>query len=83
MAQQTIGAFEAKTHFSQILEGAEQGDDFIVTKRGKPVAKIIPFNQETKMTFKEAVEQLKEFRKFYRGEPGSFNIREAIEEGRP
>ena len=80
---QLIGAFEAKTHFSQILEKAEKGEDFIVTKRGKPVAKIIPFEQEKKMTFTEAVEQLKEFRKLYRGEPGSFNIREAIEEGRP
>ena len=82
MAQQ-IGAFEAKTHFSQIIEKVGQGEDFIVTKRGKPVAKIIPFKQEAKMTFKEAVEQLKEFRKTYRGKPGSFNIREAIEEGRP
>jgi prevent-host-death family protein len=81
MAQQ-IGAFEAKTHFSQILEKAESGEDFVITKRGKPVAKIIPFEKKPEMTFKEAVEKLKEFRKLYRGEPGSFNIREAIEEGR-
>ena len=80
---QHIGAFEAKTHFSQILEKAEHGEDFIITRRGKPVAKIIPFEQKKGMTFKEAVEELKEFRKLYRGEPGSFNIREAIEEGRP
>ncbi|MCL2878818.1 MAG: type II toxin-antitoxin system prevent-host-death family antitoxin [Treponema sp.] len=81
MAQQ-IGAFEAKTHFSQIIDKAEQGEDFVVTKRGKPVAKIIPFRQDQKMTFQEAVEQLKEMRKLYRGKQGSFNIREAIEEGR-
>ena len=79
---QTIGAFEAKTHFSQIIEKAEHGADFVVTRRGKPVAKIIPFKKEKEMTFKEAVEKLKEFRKLYRGEPGSFNIREAIEDGR-
>ena len=80
---QLIGAFEAKTHFSQIIEKAEHGADFIVTRRGKPVAKIIPFKQEPEMTFKEAVEQLQEFRKHFRGKPGSFNVREAIEEGRP
>ena len=79
---QSIGAFEAKTHFSQIIGKAEHGEDFIITRRGKPVAKIIPFEREKEMTFKEAVEQLKELRKFYNGEPGSFNIREAIEEGR-
>ena len=82
MAQQCIGTFEAKTHFSQIIEKVEHGADFVITRRGKPVAKIIPFKQEPEMTFKEAVEQLIEMRKRYRGKPGSFNIREAIEEGR-
>ena len=79
---QSIGAFEAKTHFSQLLDKAESGEDFIITKRGKPVAKIIPFEKKKEMTREEAFEKLIEFRKLYRGEPGSFNIREAIEEGR-
>jgi len=77
-----IGAFEAKTHFSQILLKVENGEDFIVTRRGKPVAKIIPFKQEKQMTRKEAFEALRELRKRYKGVPGDFNIREAIEEGR-
>ena len=79
---QLVGAFEAKTHFSSIIEKAEQGADFIVTRRGKPVAKIIPFRQEPEMTRQEAFAQLMEMRKLYRGKPGSFNVREAIEEGR-
>ena len=79
---QYIGAFEAKTHFSQIIEKAEKGKDFIITKRGRPVAKIIPFQLEPEMTRDEAFERLAELRKFYRRKPGSFNIREAIEEGR-
>ena len=79
---QHIGAFEAKTHFSQILGKAERGADFVITKRGKPVAKIIPFQKEKGMTRKEALDKLIEMRKHYRGEPGSFNIREAIEDGR-
>ena len=82
MVQQHIGAFEAKTHFSRIIGEVEHGADYVITKRGKPVAKIIPFKQEPEMTFEEAVEKLKEFRKLYRGKPGDFNIREAIEEGR-
>ena len=45
MLSQQIGAFEAKTHFSKILEQVERGDDFIITKRGKPVAKITPVEQ--------------------------------------
>jgi prevent-host-death family protein len=81
MAQQ-IGAFEAKTHFSQIIDKAEHGEDFVITKRGKPVAKIIPFEKKPEMTFNEAWVKLTEFRKLYRGKPGSFNIRKAIEDGR-
>ena len=81
MAQQIV-AFEAKTHFSQILEKTEQGEDFIVTRRGKPVAKIIPFRQEPEMTWEDALEKFRELRKHYRGKPGDFNIKEAIEEGR-
>ena len=83
MTQQQIGTFEAKTHFSQIIEKVERGADFIINRRGKPVAKIIPFKQETEMTWEEILEGFKELRKHYRGKPGSFNIREAIEEGRP
>ena len=82
MVQQQIGTFEAKTHFSQIIEKVERGADFVITRRGKPVAKIIPFKQEPEMTWDEALEGLKELRKRYRGKPGSFNIREAIEDGR-
>jgi len=82
MLNQQIGIFEAKTHFSQLINEVERGADYVVTKRGKPVAKIIPFEQQPTMTRQEAFEKLKEMRKLFRGEPGSFNIREAIEEGR-
>jgi prevent-host-death family protein len=79
---QQIGAFEAKTYFSKIISETEQGNDFIVTRRGKAVARIIPFEKEPEMTRQEAFEQLAEMRKLYRGEPGSFDIHAAIEEGR-
>ena len=82
MAEQRIGTFEAKTHFSRIIEEVKHGADYVITKRGKPVAKIIPFQQKPEMTRQEAFAKLAEMRKLYRGKPGDFNIREAIEEGR-
>jgi len=82
MEYQQIGAYEAKTHFSQVLDSVAKGTDYIITKRGKPVAKISPIEPEKQMTRKEAIETLIEMRKHYRGVPGDFNIREAIEEGR-
>ena len=45
MKIETIGAFEAKTHFSRLLERAREGTVFIVTRRGKPVAQLGPSEQ--------------------------------------
>lgn len=38
-----IGAFEAKTHFSQLLARATRGEAFTITHRGRPVARLVPF----------------------------------------
>jgi prevent-host-death family protein len=43
----TVGAFEAKTHFSQLLERTERGEEIVITKRGRAVARLIPIRQET------------------------------------
>lgn len=40
-----IGAFEAKNHLSALLDEAAAGASVVITKRGKPVAKLIPFNK--------------------------------------
>ena len=41
----TLGAFDAKTHFSKILEMVGKGKEFVVTKHGRPVAKISPVHE--------------------------------------
>ncbi|MDR1786650.1 MAG: type II toxin-antitoxin system prevent-host-death family antitoxin, partial [Spirochaetaceae bacterium] len=64
--KQNIGAFEAKTHFSQIIDRVAGGADYVITRHGKPVAKIIPFTDEPEMTRQEAVKLLIEMRKRYR-----------------
>lgn len=42
----TVGAFDAKNHFSELLDHALHGGETIVTKHGKPIAKIVPFEEE-------------------------------------
>ena len=42
MSSITVGAFEAKTHFSQLLKEVEKGNIVHVTRRGKPIALISP-----------------------------------------
>jgi prevent-host-death family protein len=38
----TVGAFEAKTHLSQLLREVGSGQTVIITQRGKPVAELRP-----------------------------------------
>jgi prevent-host-death family protein len=77
----TIGAFEAKTHFSQLIANVEKGQDYIVTKRGKPVAKISPIAEESE-TFGEAMLKLREYIRLHWKGDEPFDVRAAIEEGR-
>ena len=37
-----IGAFEAKTRLGQLLDRVEAGEEIIITRRGKAVARLVP-----------------------------------------
>jgi prevent-host-death family protein len=37
-----IGVFEAKTRLSELLERAEQGEEVVITRRGRPVVRLAP-----------------------------------------
>jgi prevent-host-death family protein len=54
----TVGAFEAKTHFSALLEEIERGREITITKHGRPVAKLVPVADRQRMTAAEAIEGL-------------------------
>jgi len=38
----TVGAFEAKTHLSELLARVEEGEQITITKHGRPVARLTP-----------------------------------------
>jgi prevent-host-death family protein len=40
---ETVGLFEAKTHLSELIARAERGEEVVITRHNKPVAKIVPF----------------------------------------
>ena len=39
-----VGLFEAKTHLSELVARAERGEEVIITRHNKPVAKIVPLH---------------------------------------
>lgn len=38
----TVGAFEAKTHLSRLLDAVASGERVVITRHGKPVAELSP-----------------------------------------
>ena len=41
----TVGLFEAKTHLSELIARAERGEEVVITRHNKPVARIVPVTQ--------------------------------------
>ena len=43
-----VNVHEAKTHFSRLLERVALGEEVIIAKSGKPVAKLVPLDGQPK-----------------------------------
>jgi prevent-host-death family protein len=76
----TIGAFEAKTHLSELLDLAELGERVTITRRGKPVAMLVPISEEPSVTPAEAAAALRRLRAGVTLD--GVKLRDLIEEGR-
>ena len=75
-----MSAFDAKTHLSRLLQETEQGAVITITRRGKPVARLVPVDAEQKPLGPEDV--LKGFKEIRSRIKGRVNIRSLIDEGR-
>ncbi len=73
-----LGSYEVKTHLAKLLEAVEQGDTIIVTRRGRPIAKIEPYRPLPMSV--DSIEQ--EFERLRLSLKPGGSLRELIEEGR-
>jgi prevent-host-death family protein len=74
------GAFEAKTHLSELLDLVSKGERVRITRRGEPVAVLVPVEHEARMTAIEAAAAIRALR--VGTKISDREIRELIEEGR-
>ncbi len=74
----TVGAYEAKSHLSELLDEVAAGETITITKRGEPVAILSPVR---KKTFVELEAELLEWRKNNILGP-DMTIKEAVNWGR-
>lgn len=54
-----VGAFEAKTHLSALLERVSQGQEVLIRRRGKPVAKMVPVRQADRQKVRSVIADLR------------------------
>jgi len=59
---QTIQASEAKTHFLRILDVVERGESVLITRHGKPVARISPHAEIDRGAVERATEGMRALR---------------------
>ena len=41
-----VNIHEAKTHFSRLVERAMRGEEVVIGKAGKPVARLVPYRED-------------------------------------
>jgi len=42
-----VNIHEAKTHLSQLLERVEGGEEIVIARAGKPIARLVPFTDDS------------------------------------
>jgi prevent-host-death family protein len=76
-----VGAFEAKTRLGQILDWVEAGEEVVITRRGKVVARMVPPDMTAdRERVRRAVTRIREMRKGVT--LGGLAIKDLIDEGR-
>ena len=79
----TVGAFEAKTHLSQLLHEVAEGQRITITRHGEPVALLIPVGEERPAAAERAMRAWIQYRDSHDITLGpDITIRDLVEEGR-
>lgn len=57
-----IGAYEAKTHLPRLLDRVEAGEGLTITRHGRPVARLVPIDDDDRARARAAARRIIERR---------------------
>ena len=81
-----VTAFEAKTRFGELLDRVAHGEEVVITRHDKPVARLVPEGVRRLEDVRRTVAGLRELRERIRrrtrGKLSDADVRAAIEAGR-
>ena len=83
----TVTALEAKTRFGELLDRVARGEEIVITRHDKPVARIVPEGRKSLEKIRRAVKSINELREEIARRPGfkpltHKEIKDTINEGR-
>jgi prevent-host-death family protein len=83
----TVTAFEAKTRFGELLERVANGEEVVITRHDKPVARLVPEGPRRQDDVRRSVEGLRDLQQQIRRRSKARltdrEVRAAIDQGRP
>ena len=82
---ETVGAFEAKTKLSELLERVAAGEEFLITRHGQPLARLVPASRMSRSDVAQAIEEFEKLQSTVQlNPPGTerLTIRQLIDQGR-
>lgn len=59
----SVGLFEAKNRLSALVESASQGEEITITRRGQPVAMLVPAAGRSGRSPRQVIAHLRAIRK--------------------
>jgi len=83
----TVTALEAKTRFGELLDRVARGEEIVITRHDKPVARIVPEGKKSLDGVRRAIADLRALRQEIAQRKGfkpltDKEIKDAINEGR-
>ena len=75
-----VGVFDAKTHLSSLLDRVSRGEEVLITRRGLPVARLVPADRSERAGTEDAIRELRTLRSGLR--MGGLDWKELRDEGR-
>jgi prevent-host-death family protein len=77
----TVGTFEAKTHFTRLLERVAKGERIVITNRGKPVAMLVPTEADGERDSAQIGREMLEYRDRVKRTLGGATFRKIAHQG--
>lgn len=57
-----VGSYEAKTHLPELLKAVEKGETIVITRRGAPVARLVPADRRGGDDARAIIDRMKKAR---------------------